>query len=266
MFILGNLALREKISQLILEKDKEGVFLLYGPEGVGKFTFIKSLAEKFDIHDRLILENGLMINDLRDKIQDFLMAKPLYDRKILIINDFQKSTLEAQQAFLKTLEEPKSRAVIILIASNLYSILKTIQSRAQIFKFHLVDRGEIKVFFKKQGYDEKLLELALFIYPHQPGMVKKILDSDFLNFILKFSQNRNLSNISEILNLKEIDKDKFKALLVYLMQKEREKAHEKLEPAIYERLNFLNNLYYSVNYYNLNLKIQLLNLILKYYD
>lgn len=276
MLILGNLALREKISQLILDKKKEGVFLFYGPEGVGKFTFAKVLAQNFDPHDRLIFENGILIDDLRKDIKNFLMTKPLYDRKIIIINDFQKTNVVTQQAFLKTLEEPQVKSVIILISSNLSSVLKTIQSRAQVFRFHLVDRGEIKIFFKNQGYDEKNLETALFIYPHQPGLVKKILESNFLEFINKFSNTRNIENIKKIIDAKEDDQEesgeKFKTLLIYLIQKEREKIKEQFNlksfPDIksYQRLNFLTNLYYLTQYYSLNLKIQLFNLFLQYYD
>lgn len=57
------------------------------------------------------------------------------DRKIAIIDDAAAMNAESANAFLKTLEEPPPKALIILIADNLDALLPTIRSRCQTVRF-----------------------------------------------------------------------------------------------------------------------------------
>jgi DNA polymerase-3 subunit delta' len=57
------------------------------------------------------------------------------DRKIAIIDDASAMNPETANAFLKTLEEPQSHALIILVADNLEALLPTIRSRCQTVRF-----------------------------------------------------------------------------------------------------------------------------------
>ncbi|MDZ4687741.1 MAG: DNA polymerase III subunit delta' [Planctomycetaceae bacterium] len=56
-------------------------------------------------------------------------------RKVAIINDADTMNDEAANALLKTLEEPPDGAMLILVASNLDSLLPTIRSRCQLVRF-----------------------------------------------------------------------------------------------------------------------------------
>lgn len=65
-----------------------------------------------------------------------LSLRPLEDsRKVAIICDVDTMNEESANAFLKTLEEPPERAVLILIASNLDAVMPTIRSRCQLVRF-----------------------------------------------------------------------------------------------------------------------------------
>lgn len=57
------------------------------------------------------------------------------DRKIAIIDDASLMNVETANAFLKTLEEPPPKALILLIADNLDALLPTIRSRCQTVRF-----------------------------------------------------------------------------------------------------------------------------------
>ena len=57
------------------------------------------------------------------------------DRKIAIIDDASAMNDEAANAFLKTLEEPPPKALIMLIVDNLDALLPTIRSRCQVIRF-----------------------------------------------------------------------------------------------------------------------------------
>jgi DNA polymerase-3 subunit delta' len=75
---------------------------------------------------------SLKIEEVR-RISNLIAKKPYDGRhRIAIFEDFDHARGETQDALLKTLEEPPSYAVLILLAESLESILSTITSRSQI--------------------------------------------------------------------------------------------------------------------------------------
>lgn len=92
-------------------------------------------------------------------------------RRVYVIEDAYKMTQEAQNSFLKTLEEPPEYAVIILITNNSGSLLPTIVSRCQGIKFSYVDNEKIeKLLVNKYGCSR---EKANFIASFSNGIVGK---------------------------------------------------------------------------------------------
>ena len=72
-----------------------------------------------------------------------------------IINDSEKTTKEAQNCLLKTLEEPPEFATIILISSNENLLLNTIKSRCMKIKFSNIDDKELYDYsINNLGYDK----------------------------------------------------------------------------------------------------------------
>ena len=73
--------------------------------------------------------NTIGVEDIR-KITGDVAIKPYSSkRKIYIINEAEKMTVQAQNALLKTLEEPPAYVVILLLTTNVDALLQTIQSR-----------------------------------------------------------------------------------------------------------------------------------------
>ncbi|MEK9186042.1 MAG: hypothetical protein AAB885_00460 [Patescibacteria group bacterium] len=102
----------------------------------------KKWREKPDavLLDSLIL-SGFGIDNVRQGIA-FLWQKPIRSaRKTLIVPDADSLTDEAQNAILKTVEEPPSHALIILIAKNEEVLLPTLVSRLQ--KIYVHGKSEI---------------------------------------------------------------------------------------------------------------------------
>lgn len=80
----------------------------------------------------LEIEGSIGIEDVRN-FQKQLMLKPMRgESKALIIKDAHILTTEAQNALLKTLEEPPNHTYIYLLAENTNSLLPTILSRTSI--------------------------------------------------------------------------------------------------------------------------------------
>ncbi len=70
------------------------------------------------------------VDDIRVQLRDDVIIKPYESRyKIYILPEGEKMTVQAQNALLKTLEEPPSYIVIIILTSNINAFLPTIISR-----------------------------------------------------------------------------------------------------------------------------------------
>lgn len=75
------------------------------------------------------------ISQIREA-QNFLSYKSYYGSfKIMVIDDAENMNQEAQSCFLKTLEEPKGKTLIILVTSKPDMMMGTIASRCQTIKF-----------------------------------------------------------------------------------------------------------------------------------
>ena len=74
--------------------------------------------------------NTISVEDIRSQVNNDVAIKPYSSKyKVYIINEAEKMTVQAQNAILKTLEEPPAYVVILLLVSNLQTLLPTILSR-----------------------------------------------------------------------------------------------------------------------------------------
>lgn len=79
--------------------------------------------------------NSVSIDEIRVQVNNDIMIKPYSSKyKIYIIPEADKMTEQAQNAILKTIEEPPAYAIIILLTENADSLLQTIQSRCVMLK------------------------------------------------------------------------------------------------------------------------------------
>ena len=70
------------------------------------------------------------VDDIREQINDTIQVRPYSSHyKIYIVDEAEKMTVQAQNALLKTIEEPPSYAVILLLTTNQEAFLPTILSR-----------------------------------------------------------------------------------------------------------------------------------------
>ncbi len=69
-------------------------------------------------------------------LKQWLESRPIFKKRVGVIDVAETLNISAANAFLKTLEEPPSHAVIILIAPSPQAVLPTIASRCTILRFH----------------------------------------------------------------------------------------------------------------------------------
>ncbi len=87
------------------------------------------------------------VEDIRGQINGTVAIKPYSSRrKVYIINDGEKMTVQAQNALLKTLEEPPEYTVILILTTNVEALLSTILSRCVVLNMKPVKDSQVKRF------------------------------------------------------------------------------------------------------------------------
>ena len=92
-----------------------------------------------------IRDSSIGVDDIREQINDTIMIRPYSSYyKIYIVDEAEKMTVQAQNALLKTIEEPPAYAVIILLTTNPDAFLPTILSRCVQLKLRPLPDNVVK--------------------------------------------------------------------------------------------------------------------------
>ena len=95
--------------------------------------------------------NTIGVEDIRSQINNDIGIKPYSSpRKIYIINEGEKMTPQAQNALLKTLEEPPEYAVILILTTNVEALLPTVLSRCVALHMKPVPDALVKKYLMEQ--------------------------------------------------------------------------------------------------------------------
>lgn len=95
--------------------------------------------------------NTISVDDIRAQVNNDVAIKPYSSRyKVYIINEAEKMTPQAQNAILKTLEEPPEYAVLLLLVSNVSTLLPTILSRCVLLNMKPVRDALVKKYLMEQ--------------------------------------------------------------------------------------------------------------------
>ena len=85
------------------------------------------------------------VDDIRDQLVGDVMIKPYNGKyKIYIVEEAEKMTPQAQNALMKTLEEPPAYAVILLLTTNASVLLDTIRSRCVLLNLKPVPDEKVR--------------------------------------------------------------------------------------------------------------------------
>lgn len=93
----------------------------------------------------------ISVDDIRTQINNDVAIKPYSSPyKVYVVNEAEKMTPQAQNALLKTLEEPPEYAVILLLTANVNSLLPTILSRCVVLNMKPVSDQLVKKYLMEQ--------------------------------------------------------------------------------------------------------------------
>lgn len=229
--IIGN----NQIKELFLRSVKSGkiphAFVLSGEDGMGKMMLARAFAKRLlcenpagddpcgNCHSCRQFESGnhpdviflthekpglIGVDDIRFGLNQDIVIKPYSSRyKIYIIDEAEKMTVQAQNALLKTLEEPPEYAVILLLTTNGANFLPTILSRCVVLNLKQVPEEEIRTVLTGRGVSADKLEPILKLCRGNVGRALKMADSEdfaaMMHEVMTWMETIHKMSIEELL-------------------------------------------------------------------
>ena len=184
------------------------------------------------------------VDDIRDQIHDTIMIRPYSSYyKIYIVDEAEKMTVQAQNALLKTIEEPPSYAVIMLLTTNQEAFLPTILSRCVQLKLKPLQDTVVKSYLMGSlGIGESKADVYAAFARGNLGRAIHLASSE--EFQLLYTELLHM-----LKHLKEMD---ITELLFYI----KKMKDENLD--IYDCLDFMQLWYRDVLMYKVTQDINLL--------
>lgn len=174
--ILGHEQIIEHLQNAIALEKVSHAYIFSGPEASGKMMLADAFAmslqcegdEKPCLNCRSCKQamdrnqpdiiyvthekpNTIGVDDIRTQINNDIDIKPYSSRyKVYILDEAEKMNQQAQNALLKTIEEPPAYAVILLLTTNADRFLPTILSRCIRLDLKAVKEAEIKKYLMRE--------------------------------------------------------------------------------------------------------------------
>jgi DNA polymerase-3 subunit delta' len=186
--MLGHVNIKEDLSRLKESGRLAHGYLFFGPLGVGKSSFAKELAWYLEngnweegqrpLSDAFFIspdEGGTIGIDTVRSVRSFLSERPNVSQyRLVVVNNANALTTEAQNALLKVAEEPPAGAMLILIVTEKESLLSTLVSRLQSVYFGRVAEEEIVGWLVQNGIPKKDAVSAAELSDGKPGLALMI--------------------------------------------------------------------------------------------
>lgn len=268
--IIGHDTIKEHLKKAIESNHVSHAYILTGETGMGR----KSLANAFAMtllcekgksepcmechackqvmssnHPDLIFvghekPGSIGVDDIREQINDTIMIRPYSSYyKIYIVDEAEKMTVQAQNALLKTIEEPPAYAIIMLLTTNQEAFLPTILSRCVQLKLKPLKDSVVKSYLMGSlGIKESRADIYAAFARGNLGRAIHLASSE--EFQLLYSELLHM-----LKHLKEMD---IMELLFYI----KKMKDENLD--IYDCLDFMQLWYRDVLMYKVTQDINLL--------
>ncbi len=211
-----------KLEQEIKSGTVSHAYLFSGPTQTGKFRIARIFAQilqcdqnfcqicdtckkiRNDTHpDTIVLDDDG--NTIRiDKVRELIYKTNLTHGskyRIVLIKNLERMPIEAQNSFLKTLEEPAGKTIFIMTTSQITKILPTIQSRVRHYYFPNLSDDKLRSYLKTKFGEHSKLEEIISMSQGRPGLAICLMQNtetlihqqSLYNQIEYFLQNNNIA-------------------------------------------------------------------------
>jgi len=189
---MADLVLHESTSRALAGQrvHPHHAILLVGPKGAGKTVVATVMAAEwletrkpltqhpYAHHIKAEKSSSIPIEAVR-ALEGFLAHKvPGQGKRVVLIENAHLLTTEAQNALLKTLEEPPANTQLILTALSERSLLPTVVSRTHVVPITRPPQTAIQNHFKQQGHGAEAIKQAQLLSGGLPGLMHALLNEE----------------------------------------------------------------------------------------
>ena len=177
---IGNEHLKEKV-KVYLESEDVPHLLLYGKAGTGKTTLAKIVVNNIDCDYMYInASDENKVDDVRNKIKTFASSVGFKSLKVIILDECDYLTPNAQAALRNLMETFSKHCRFILTCNYVERIIDPIQSRCQSYKVVPPSKKEVAQqmvnILDKEGNLYKLDDVALIVNAGYPD-IRRVINS-----------------------------------------------------------------------------------------
>jgi replication factor C small subunit len=206
---VGNEHIIEKV-KIYIENQDVPHLLLYGQAGTGKTTLAKIITNQIDCDVMYINasdENN--VDTVRDKIRGFASSMGFRKWKIIILDESDYLTPNAQAALRNLMETFSKTTRFILTCNYVEKIIDPIQSRCQTFGITPPSKKEVAIRLKEildlEGVQYEMSDLAILVNSGYPD-IRRVLNAaqrQVVNGVLKIDKTSTIqaNYMDEVLNI-----------------------------------------------------------------
>ena len=177
---IGNEHLKEKVKRYIDSEDVPHL-LLYGKAGTGKTTLAKIVVNNIDCDYMYInASDENKVDDVRNKIKTFASSVGFKSLKVIILDECDYLTPNAQAALRNLMETFSKHCRFILTCNYVERIIDPIQSRCQSYKVVPPSKKEVAQqmvkILNKESVKYKLDDVAMIVNAGYPD-IRRVINS-----------------------------------------------------------------------------------------
>jgi DNA polymerase III delta prime subunit len=206
---VGNEHILEKVKIYIQNEDVPHL-LLYGQAGTGKTTLAKIITNQIDCDVMYInASDENSVDAVRDKIRGFASSMGFRNWKVVILDESDYLTPNAQAALRNLMETFSKSTRFILTCNYVEKIIDPIQSRCQTFGITPPSKKEVAMRMKdildSEGVSYEMSDLAILVNSGYPD-IRRVLNAaqrQVVNGVLKIDKASTIqaNYMDEVLNV-----------------------------------------------------------------
>lgn len=268
--MIGFNSLQNRFTKAIVQSTLSHSHIIVGEDGIGKSILVEEIAREIMGADRDSIDiirirpykekKAISVDQIREMKTEASTMPYEGSKKIFIIYKADSMSLSAQNAMLKTIEEPFKNVYFFLLSENEINLEETIRSRCHTHRLYPLSEKEMNSYFELNYNNIKDINKDELIIKSKgiPGKLDYFMDNkkekhlfdlsvDFITALIEYKKSRS-ENRYEVLkyinlfNKYEIEDVRYELIYVinYVLKEKSMNNNNKLSSDIEKKIEYLS--------------------------